>query len=451
MPPVVTYTNYMQPLKELVIALGRGGLPVHRPTLAAAQRRMRKEILDLQDELDDAVGFHVNTNSDDVNYLLYDYLLLPMPKVRGEQKDTADDQTISNLKLNYKLGVLDSILDIRARNKILSTYLVDSKFRLAVDPEWASFHYQYSLNTDTLRLACKQTNRGDGGNVQNFPKRKGVWVRDIVRAPPGMVLLACDLRSAELWTTALAAQSNTLLNDLYNDLDIHQLNGEAIYNGLDNQLKDYINRTVPDPIKRAKLIRTCGKHLGHAWDYGAGIGVTVRTIHHLIGVKPSQKQAELARDGYFCRIPELRSYHQDIQTQLYTTGFLRTAYGTSRRFHSTLPRHGTQSGNEAVFHAAYAHIPQSTVGIYTNRLMLRCAAAGLTPGKFLRAQIHDELLFLVPEKEVEQVTEAIAGCNTECIPGSDVIIPLEFAAGPSWGSLKTILTQSPQRPTCHAI
>jgi len=433
----LTYCNFILPLKEAVNALGRRGLPIHEPTRKELFARVSSEAATLQADINSAVGYHLNVSSGDVNHFLFNDLLLKRPRKFGpaKTKDQADEEVLKALYATYGLDILLLILELRSKDKIISTYLDPAKF-LPTSPTWSKFLCQYKIATKTLRLSSAATNSGLGGNFQNIPKRKGKYIRNMVTAPEGKLILAADLSRAEVWSTGVAAGAAGLLDLLRKGVDIHKFNGDNIYAGLSSDLQAKLDLLSEE--KEQDMARVLGKTLAHAWDYGASIHRTVETASTVLGIKLTKDQAIAAKEAYFAKIPELKAWHEQIILNLYTTGEITTRYGTSRRIYETLPEYGQHTGNEKVFHEYFAQEPQSTVGIYTNLILLRCDYMGLKAGRELRAQIHDELLFIINEDDVDKTVKIIQEANSYPIPGTEVIIPMDIEVGKQWGKLKKL-------------
>lgn len=428
----ISYLTYTLPLKKLITQMGRAGLPIYTPNRLSIKSRLESEAQRLQSAIDTAVGYHVNVGSSTVNHLLFNDLLLERPKTYTK-KDTADNETILTLDSVYDLEILRAIPELRTKLKIISTYLDDTKF-IPQGNNRELFTCQYKVSTKTQRLASAASHDGKGGNYQNIPKKQGKYVRNMVAAPPGYVLIAADLAKAELWTTGIAANSSTLLNLLKQDVDVHAYNGQAIYNALGSTLQQKIDRLSAE--RDQNMARVLGKHLAHGWDYGEGIKTTIKTGQNILGIKLAFQQAKAAREGYFKNVPELPDWHSNIQLKLYTQGYLKNKYGFRIHCHNHLPKYGSAKRDLALFFTYYAWEPQSTVGIYTNHILLKCHNLGLRAGIEMRAQIHDELLFMVKESDLHETVHKIQEAGSSPIPGTDIIIPLDFAAGYEWGALE---------------
>ena len=124
---MITYLNYILPLKKLVTDMRRAGLPIYKPNREAITQRITDEAKELQDALDETAGYHINVDSRDVNHFLFNDMLLKRPK-RYDGKDSADNETLSELDASYNMEVLRLIPELRTKYKILSTVLDPVKF-----------------------------------------------------------------------------------------------------------------------------------------------------------------------------------------------------------------------------------------------------------------------------------------------------------------------------------
>ena len=430
---MITYSSYSLPLKALVTAMGQAGLPVYKPNRLRIRQELTNETAEMQHMLDKAAGYHIKVGSKTVNHFIFNDLGLKRPKSYGE-KDTVNTATLLTLDASYDMEVLRLISALRTNYKILSTYLSDSKF-INMGNNWERFPCDYNISTDTLRLSSREAHNGFGGNYQNFPKRKGAHIRDIVKAPHGHVILAMDLSKAEVWTTGIEANSQTILDTLKKGIDIHKFNGDKIYSGLPRELQAKLDTLSQE--RERDMARELGKKFAHGIDYGMGINKMVESCQLDLGIPLTIPHATAIKESYLSEVPEIPAWHESVRLQLYTAGYLTNRYGFYRRCHNALPKFG-QRTKDHIFFTYYAWGPQSTVAIYTNLMLIRCHELGLRAGKEMIAQVHDELIFIVKHEAVKETIEKIQQAGSVPIPSTDIVIPQDFSIGDEWGSLEEL-------------
>ena len=302
------------------------------------------------------------------------------------------------------------VLDWRQVAKLKSTYtdaLVDE-----IDPETGRIHTSYSMTgASTGRLSSNDP------NLQNIPVRteEGRKIRTAFVAPPGHALLSVDYSQIELRLFAHIAGIDSLKQAFRDGIDIHAQTAAEVFG-------------VPvegmDPMVRRKA---------KAINFGIIYGISGFGLARQLRCPRAEAQAYI--DAYFERFPGIRAYMARTRKEAREAGFVRTLFG--RKVHTPGIRDKNQARRAFSERAAINAPIQGTAADIVKRAMVRAPRALEKAGLCARMllQVHDELLFEVPEAELA-ATAAVARETMEgaALPAVELSVPLvaEAGHGPSW-------------------
>jgi DNA polymerase-1 len=303
--------------------------------------------------------------------------------------------------------VATKVLDWRQLSKLRSTYT--EALQAAINPETGRVHTSYSLvGAQTGRLSSTDP------NLQNIPIRTAIGrqIREAFVAEPGNVLLAADYSQIELRLAAHMADVPALKEAFANGEDIHARTAIEMYGE--------VNR---DTRAHAKTI-----------NFAILYGISRWGLASRLGVEPDEAQAII--DRYFERFPGIQRYiHETLET-VRERGYSETLFGRKTWF----PRINSknQAERQGSERAAINAPLQGTCADIIKRAMVRMgpalAEAGLANVKML-LQVHDELVFELPEGDVEAASPIIERVMDEAaLPAVELSVPLGVAigTGASW-------------------
>lgn len=298
-------------------------------------------------------------------------------------------------------------------------------------------HCTYDITgTETGRISSKKYVYDTGANLQNQPagKKKESLLRRIFVPDAGKVFMQRDLKQAEAWVVAFLSEDPFFM-DAIRSTDIHRRTASLIF-----------RKPECDITKRE---RDLAKRCVHALNYGMGY---VKFAEQL-GI--SIVEARDLRNRYFAAFPRLQLWHNEVKLKLQRDRELVTPFGRRRQF--------TAGWNEDLWKAAWAYVPQSTVGDLLNTGFiefwewLKAPAAGKefgaqnkVPGlgnycsnerlfdTQIMLQIHDSLVVQCPEEHVPVIAEKLRACLERPlrINGHTFTIPTDCSVGPTWLDLK---------------
>ena len=267
-------------------------------------------------------------------------------------------------------------------------------------------HTSYQLAaTTTGRLSSTEP------NLQNIPVRNeaGRKIRTAFVATPGHVLMSADYSQIELRLLAHIADIPQLKDAFAKGHDIHAMTASEMFSVPMDEMTSDVRR-------RAKAI-----------NFGIIYGISAFGLANQLGIERSEAGAYIKR--YFERFPGIRAYMEATKATCRTKGYVETLFG--RRCH--YPRITASNPSERAFNerAAINAPIQGTAADITRRAMIRVEGAldraGL--GAQMLLQVHDELVFEVPEAEVEKTIDVVRRVMVDAPhPAVALSVPLQVDA-----------------------
>ena len=301
------------------------------------------------------------------------------------------------------------VLDWRQLTKLKNTYT--DALQAQINPATGRVHTSYSLTgAQTGRLSSTDP------NLQNIPIRTevGRQIRDAFVAEPGNVILAADYSQIELRLAAHIADVPQLREAFARGDDIHSLTATELFGE--------VNR---DTRARAKTINFAILYGISRWGLAGRLDVSADEAQGMI-------------DRYFERFPGINRYIAETLEGVKERGFTTTLFG--RKTHFPRIKSKNQAERAGSERAAINAPIQGTSADIIKRAMVRMepalAEAGLSNVRMLM-QVHDELVFELPEGDAEAARAVIERVMaTAAEPAVTLTVPLavEIGVGPSWGA-----------------
>ena len=403
------YERVDRPLVPVVAQMERHGIRVDRDKLAGLSATFAEEIAKLEGQIHELAGQPFTIGSPkQLGEILFDKLGFKGGK-KGKTGQYSTDQGILERLSGEGATIADKVLEWRQLSKLRSTYT--EALQAAINPETGRVHTSYSLvGAQTGRLSSTEP------NLQNIPIRTelGRQIREAFVAEPGNVLLAADYSQIELRLAAHMADVPALKEAFAGGEDIHARTAMEMFGE--------VNR---DTRGRAKTINFAILYGISRWGLGGRLGV-------------SSDEAQAMIDRYFERFPGIRHYIHATLESVRSNGYSETLFGRKCWF----PRISSNNPNErAGSERAAINAPiQGTSADIIKRAMVRMMpaleAAGLGHVRML-LQVHDELVFELPEADVpaaSKVIEAVMSMAAEPAVPLSVPLGVEIGTGLSWGA-----------------
>jgi len=304
------------------------------------------------------------------------------------------------------------VLDWRQLAKLKSTYT--DALQQQIDPATGRVHTCYGQAVaSTGRLSSTDP------NLQNIPVRteEGRKIRAAFVAEPGHKLLSVDYSQIELRLTAHIAEVPALRQAFADGLDIHAMTASEVF-GVP------LDKMDPETRRRAKAI-----------NFGIIYGISAFGLANNLGIPQAEARAFI--EAYFARFPGIRDYMDRMRKRGREQGHVTTLFGRKVHVPALLEKNPARRafGERAAINAPI----QGTAADIIKRAMVRVGPAlkeaGLSAKLLL--QVHDELLFEVPDGEIEAsgriVKQVMEGA---CAPVVELSVPLvaDVGVGESWAA-----------------
>jgi len=403
------YQMVDRPLVATVGRMERRGIKVDRDYLAKLSGTFATEIAALEARVFEAANGPFTIGSpQQLGAVLYDRLGL-----KGGRKGKSGQYSTDVNELERLAGegveVARLVLDWRQLAKLKSTYT--DALQAQINRDTGRVHTSYSLSgAQTGRLASTEP------NLQNIPIRTeiGRQIRDAFVAEPGHVLMSADYSQIELRLAAHMADVPQLKEAFSKGDDIHALTAEELFGTVDR-----------DTRGKAKTVNFAILYGISSWGLAGRLGV-------------SREEGKAIIDRYFTRFPGIRAYIDETLAFVREQGFTRTLFRRKTHFPNIrAPNPQFRAGAErAAINAPIQGTSADLIKRAMNRMDDALADAGLGDVKML-LQVHDELVFEVPEGRVEAaagVVREVMAHAAEPALRLDVPLDVEVGWGPNWGA-----------------
>jgi DNA polymerase I len=379
---VTVYETLERPLVPVLVQMESEGILVDRQVLARLSYEFATAQALIETEIHKLAGTTFNIGSPKQ---LGDILFRQMGIAGGKKTATGawstDSDTLEDVAAQG-VPMAKRVLDWRQLAKLRSTYT--DALQTYINPETGRVHTSYSMaSTSTGRLSSTDP------NLQNIPVRteEGRRIRTAFIAPPHHKLVSADYSQIELRVLAHVADIPQLKNAFAEGLDIHAMTASEMFGvpieGMDSSVR-----------RRAKAI-----------NFGIIYGISAFGLSNQLSI--SREEAGEYIRTYFKRFPGIKTYMDDTKKFAHENGFVETIFG--RRMH--LPRIKSSNPSERAFleRAAINAPIQGSAADIIRRAMVRVQPALQSANLKARMllQVHDELIFEVPDAEVEATLQLV--------------------------------------------
>ncbi len=425
--------NIESPVAVYVGLMKHNGMLVDRNLLtqkrdqATAMLRQLKEDLSL---LTGNINIGSNATTQEFKNFLYGRLGLPVLKTTGKNKEAADDEAFILLSSYCKehepeyVPLFDIIKDYRKWGKIKSTY-IDSYFKHLNSATGRIHPDLFPLGTETGRFASRNP------NLQNCPRKDNdpIGVRNFFVAPKSKVLMSLDFSQIELRVGAFYCRDKAMMETYKSGGDIHAKTTSVIYK---IPFEQAVDKNAPHYKERRTIAKAC--------NFGVFFGLfargLLRSLKFKAGLNKTLEECEEIIKNLQAGYPQLETWQRKVKVTAKFNEYTETYLGR-RRY---LPNILSSNWNKKSFSERQAlNTPIQGTAADILKLAIVRILRGLPERPWLRPllQIHDELIFELPEEKLDEAVEFVKECM-ETQPFEDFDIPLvaEAAVGTRFGSLK---------------
>ena len=402
------FSEVEMPLVPVLICMERNGVVLDTDRLRHMSHRLGERLLELEKEIYDSVGHRFNINSpQQLSPVLFDELGLPPA---GKTKSGYSTGAAVLEELRGVHPIVELILEYRQLSKLKSTY-TDALPGL-INPRTGRLHTSFNqTRTATGRLSSSEP------NLQNIPVRseQGREIRRAFIAPPGCRLLSGDYSQIDLRALAHLSQDPALLEAFRHDGDIHTTTAALLF-GVDS------TGVTADMRRLAKTV-----------NFGVIYGMSGYGLEQ--ATELSREEAEQFIDSYFKKYPQVKEYLNSTKKQAREKGYVETILGRRRAIPEILS--SNRNLREAAERMAINMPVQGTSADIIKVAMIELDKQ-MTKQQLkskLLLQVHDELIFEVPDEELDEMKKLVPGIMSTSL---ELSIPLkvDIKTGDNWGQME---------------
>lgn len=390
---------------ETLYRIERNGVLIDAPTLATQSHQLGQRILQLETEAYEIAGQPFNLSSPkQLGEIFFDKLGMPVVKKTATGARSTDEEVLEKLAEDYPLPA--KLLEHRSLAKLKGTY-TDKLAQLAL-PRTGRVHTHYAQAVAvTGRLSSNDP------NLQNIPIRtaEGRRVREAFVAPEGSVIASADYSQIELRIMAHISDDAALLSAFHNGLDVHRATAAEVF-GVP------VDQVSSEQRRYAKVI-----------NFGLIYGMSAFGLARNLGIDNTAAKNYIAR--YFERYPGVKNYMETTRALARQQGYVETVFGRRLQLGGIQSAKGAQL---AGLERAAINAPMQGTAADLIKLSMNKVQQVLDQEKRatkMIMQVHDELVFEVPEAEVDwlktEIPRLMAGV-------AELKVPLlaEVGVGPNW-------------------
>ena len=360
---------------EALFRIERNGVLIDAPTLATQSHELGQRILQLETQAYEIAGQLFNLASPkQLGEIFFDKLGMPVIKKTATGARSTDEEVLEKLAEDYPLPA--KLLEHRSLSKLKGTY-TDKLAQLA-QPSTGRVHTHYAQAVAvTGRLSSNDP------NLQNIPIRtpEGRRVREAFVAPAGSVIASADYSQIELRIMAHISGDAALLHAFHSGMDVHRATASEIFG------------VTPDEVSTEQ------RRYAKVINFGLIYGMSAFGLARNLGIDNTAAKNYIER--YFTRYPGVKQYMDDTRQSAKSKGYVETVFG--RRLY--LPEISSPNGprragaERAAINAPMQGTAADLIKLSMNEVQ-RILDAEQRATKMIM-QVHDELVFEVPDTEVE--------------------------------------------------
>ncbi|MEZ4933542.1 MAG: DNA polymerase I [Saprospiraceae bacterium] len=402
------YNTMESPLTRVIVDMEYEGINLDSEFLEKYSVELEKEIQDFEKKIHADAGLTFNIASpSQIGEILFGKMGIPYRWSKTKTgKYSTDEAKLTELAAEYPF--VADILKHRTLSKLKSTY-VDA-LPLQVNPKTGRVHSSFNQ-----ALAATGRLSSNNPNLQNIPIKtpEGRKVREaFIPRDENHVLLAADYSQIELRLIAEMSNDTAMLEAFQKGQDIHRATAARVYG-------TPYDEVTSDQRRNAKTVN-------FSIIYGAG----ATNVSQQLGIK--RGEAKELIDTYFQQYQGLKNYMEDTVNFARENGFVKTLLGRRRYLRDIDSRNSLARSNAE--RVAINTPIQGTAADLIKVAMINIHRAlkekNLQTKMIL--QVHDELVFDVPKKELEIVKPIIEDLMKNAIPNLQVPILVEMGTGRTW-------------------
>ncbi|AVQ87839.1 DNA polymerase I [Plesiomonas shigelloides] len=394
------------PLLSVLSRMERNGVLIDPALLGRHSMELTTRLAELESKAHELAGEPFNlASTKQLQGILFEKLGLPVLKKTPGGAPSTNEEVLAELALDYPLPAV--LLEYRGLAKLKSTYT--DKLPQMINPATGRVHTSYhQAVTATGRLSSTDP------NLQNIPVRneEGRRIRQAFIAGAGNQIIAADYSQIELRIMAHLSGDAGLLRAFSEGKDIHRATAAEVF-GLP------LEQVSAEQRRSAKAI-----------NFGLIYGMSAFGLARQLGI--GRNDAQRYMDLYFERYPGVLTYMERTREQAHAQGYVETLFG--RRLQLPDIRSRNAMRRKGAERAAINAPMQGTAADIIKRAMLAVDAWLATPeadGIRMIMQVHDELVFEVPQEKVGLCSAKVRELMQHSA-ALDVPLLVEVGVGDNW-------------------
>ncbi len=399
------YSKIEIPLLSVLARIERNGVRIDAEMLKRQSTELAQGIMDLEKQAYAAADQTFNLGSPaQLQEILFNKLGLPVIKKTPKGQPSTAEGVLQELAADYDLPRL--ILEYRSMSKLRSTYT--EKLPLMINPLTGRVHTSYhQAVAATGRLSSSDP------NLQNIPVRtiEGRRIRQAFIPDEGFRMVSADYSQVELRIMAHLSADEGLLKAFSEGADIHKTTASEVF-------ETPLDKVTTDQRRAAKAI-----------NFGLIYGMSAFGLARQLNVERSDAQEYI--DLYFDRYPGVKTYMDETRKLAHEQGYVETVLG--RRLYLPEINSGNSMRRQYAERTAINAPMQGTAADLIKLAMLEVDKWIEDEAHDVRMimQVHDELIFEIPNAQVEEASERIRALMTGV---AELSVPLlvDVGTGSNW-------------------
>ena len=369
------YQTIEKPLIPILYEMELEGISIEETVLDEIEKKVDGNMISLEEEIYGYAHMVFNINSPkQLSNVLYDELNLPSGKKRSTSADVLE-------KLRDKHPIIDKLLEYRKYAKIKSTYIEGLRKHIQPDKKIHTCFNQ--TMTQTGRLSSSDP------NLQNISVRdqEGKEIRKAFIAPEGYCLISADYSQIELRILAHMANEENMIEAFKEDIDIHTQTATRIF--------------MVDKESVTSSMRRMAKTV----NFGIVYGQTEFGLASQLNI--TRREASEFMKTYFASFPNIHLFMNQLIEFCQENGYVETLFHRRREIPEISDKNfmTREFGKRAAMNAPIQGSAADLIKIAMIKVYNRMKQEKVESKMLL--QIHDELIFLVPEKEKDLMIQLV--------------------------------------------
>lgn len=400
------YIDIEGPLIRILANMEINGISVKTDVIDKLKNELNEKIVLLENKIHEEAGMDFNIGSHkQMGDVLYNKLMLP----KGKGKNAMSTSHEVLIKLRHLNPIIDDILDYRALTKLVSTYLETFNSYVMEDGKIHTIYKQ--TGTRTGRLSSVEP------NLQNIPVRseEGKQIRKAFIPSENSYLLSSDYSQIELRVLAHISNSRSLKNAFINGEDIHTHVASDIFDVPESEVTKNMRRTAKAVI------------------FGIVYGISGYGLGENLDISPNEAKKYIEK--YLTLYPEVNEYMIEIVKKAKETSSVRTLLNRKRTIDELNNTNYMirQMGERIALNTPIQGTAADILKLAMIRIDEKLREDNLKTKMLL--QVHDELIFDVPDDELNIVIDIVREIM-ENVYKLSVPLKVEIDYGRDWYEAK---------------